>query len=82
MFPHLQLGVLCHGDQQHPLGEDVGPGRDLGLGGRRPGADSQDALVDASFGGNEQHLLLLCGPGPDDGLVLQYEPLVGQAVHL
>lgn len=78
----LQCGVLRHSDQHHPLGKYVGPDGNFGLGKRWPGADSEDALVDARLRRNEQHLLLLCGLGANDGLVLDYEPLVRQTVHL
>lgn len=83
-FAHadLQRGVLCHSDQHHPLGEYVGPDSNVGLGKSWPGADREDALVDAGLRRNEQHLLLLGGLGANNRLVLHNEPLVRQTVHL
>lgn len=79
---NLQRGVLCHSDQHHLLGKYVGPNGDLSLGESRPGANSEDALVDACLRRNEQNLLLLSGLGANDGLVLHDEPLVRQTVNL
>lgn len=78
----LQRGVLCHSDQHHPLGEYVGPDSDLSLGKSWPGANGEDALVDTRLRRNEQHLLLLCGLGANNRLVLHDEALVRQTVHL